>query len=620
MMARALEITGPVASGLQLAEGSFKGLVKTVRMVKHLREVPYKLAKLLEEMETSASHFEHLCSDLLKHDSELHKHIQSPSLLNRVIHTVTALREAIDEINEFLSPLAEFGTEAETKSLPINRLWKSVVSLRMEKELPNKLERLGRLHTNLLRELSVVGIELQLTKYTTSTSDGDTSTERLAGLEAQLAALSADVESLRLTTPYRQPLSSSGTPLTSLENSSYSSSVEAMLLESDAWSDTSSDVASQLILTPPSESPRPESPLPADSLSQRRQERMRAHIERRMFPSPKPVLYDGAMCAHLELVLFNIRTYYTKGNFQHEPTVMKPRFWIECQDSIYFFKIGDIPKAQLSLQKSLTTSPDDVFVGGSAVALIEILSTLSPINTAVSPHIRKTLLAYLYNLAIKNLPRWSPIVVVISRLYEGMDSADWSVRALVFIVDRLRASLDPTNRLRLLAEERFITLLRRGHYYDEALKVCNDTIQGIKTALGPDSPQERKLARCLEHIYIDQCEWDLALDVCFKIVDQRLLDKAKEPMPDPQSHDECAVWTMEDIAKIYDCAGNFILAIAWLKQARISGGICWGAGVRLEHIHDKLLELLKQHELDQQAQLWSTAFGPVHLHQGDGML
>lgn len=69
-----------------------------------------------------------------------------------------------------------------------------------------------------------------------------------------------------------------------------------------------------------------------------------------------------------------------------------------------FFKTEDIPKAQRSLQKSLTIGPDGVFVEGAAVVLIEILSTLTPINTAADSHIRKTLFAYLYNLAIKNLP------------------------------------------------------------------------------------------------------------------------------------------------------------------------------------------------------------------------
>lgn len=60
-------------------------------------------------------------------------------------------------------------------------------------------------------------------------------------------------------------------------------------------------------------------------------------------------------------------------------------------------------------------------------------------------------------------------------------------------------------------------------------------------------------------------------EFCFKIVDQRLLDNTKEPMPDPQIHDGCAVWTMEDIAKIYDCAGNFILDQWWYLLG------CWCA-------------------------------------------
>lgn len=295
---------------------------------------------------------------------------------------------------------------------------------------------------------------------------------------------------------------------------------------------------------------------------------MRARIERRMFPGPKPVLYDGAMCVHLELVLFNIRTYYTKGNFQPETTVMEPRFWTECSDSIYFFKISNLPKAQRSLQKSLTVNPGDVFVEGSAIVLIEVLSTFVPINTAVIHRSGRCCSRISTTWPSRTCLDRVPIVVVVYRIYEDMDSADWSVRALTFIADCLRANLDPANQLRLLAEERLVTLLRRGHYYDEALRVCNDTMQGIKTVLGPDSPQERQLARRLEHIYIDHCEWDLALDVCFKIVDQRLFDSTKEPMPDSQSHDECAVWTMEDIAKIYDCVGKFKLAIAWAEASK----------------------------------------------------
>lgn len=291
-------------------------------------------------------------------------------------------------------------------------------------------------------------IELQLTKDKATIAGGNVSTQRLASFETQLTALSADVEDLRLTPTDPQPLGIRDTFSTSLEKISYTNYIEAMLLESEISSDTSSDAGSQLILIP-STSPRSESPLSGNPpLAHRHKEQMRAQIEHRMFPGPKPVLYGGAMCDHLELVLFNIRTCYTKGSFQPERTdgkVMEPRFWTECSGSIYFFKISDLPKAQRSLRESLTVNPGDVFVSGSAVVLIEILSTLSPINTAVNPQVWKTLLAYLYKLAIDNLPRWSPIMVVVCRLYEGINSVDWSVRALTFIVDRLRANLDPAN-------------------------------------------------------------------------------------------------------------------------------------------------------------------------------
>lgn len=103
--------------------------------------------------------------------------------------------------------------------------------------------RLGRLHTNMLRELSVIGVELQLTKDKVIVGD-NLSTQRLASLEAQLTALSADVEDLRLTITYPQPLSTTGTSSTSLEKSSYPNSIEAILLESKVSSATSTDADS----------------------------------------------------------------------------------------------------------------------------------------------------------------------------------------------------------------------------------------------------------------------------------------------------------------------------------------------------------------------------------------
>jgi hypothetical protein len=64
---------------------------------------------------------------------------------------------------------------------------------------------------------------------------------------------------------------------------------------------------------------------------------------------------------------------------------------------------------------------------------------------------------------------------------------------------------------------------------------------------------------------------------------------------------------MEDIAKTCECAGNLEQAVAWLKQARISGGMVWGRTEVLAHIQDKLNELLRQMGKEDVLELWSTS-------------
>ncbi|KAL7928816.1 hypothetical protein V8C35DRAFT_332512 [Trichoderma chlorosporum] len=326
-------------------------------------------------------------------------------------------------------------------------------------------------------------------------------------------------------------------------------------------------------------------------LSQRRKEQIRLHlVQNWTSPALLQAPRDVPICARLEIVLLHIRTYYTIGNFDPTPKVQKLRFWKDVANSIYFFRVSDFEKARKLLQDTVTANSDDLFTQAPTTVLIEILSTLSPINTAANPDVRKAILQYLNFLVAQQLPQVNPIAFVLRTLHEGMDSKDWSLQALTFIADRLCAILEPNNELRLLAQHRLIALMRRGGDYDQALNVCKVALNDIRKTTGPGSLQERKMARQLEHIYIDQHDWVSALDQCFEIVGQRFSNSIS-PNPDPQYHDECSVWTMEDIAKIWELNGNSDQAIAWLKQARISGGIVWGPEVALEHIQDKLMEL-----------------------------
>ena len=93
------------------------------------------------------------------------------------------------------------------------------------------------------------------------------------------------------------------------------------------------------------------------------------------------------------------------------------------------------------------------------------------------------------------------------------------------------------------------------------------------------------LLRRVEHVSMDQRDWVASLSTWFDIVDQQQLDM---PNREPLYHDECANYTMEDIVKTCECAGNLEQAVAWLKQARISGGMLWGRTEELAHIQYKL--------------------------------
>lgn len=599
-MAEALAVLGAVAAAAQFAEVSAKVLIKTIRIVKDLREVPSKLSRLLDEVEASTSHVESLCFGILQDGSDICQQLQSPQCLEGLEQTITALYKAMEDVNMFLIPMAEFREGSPAQGRRIARMWKSVVSLKMEKELPEKLERINRLNINVVRELSAVGLQIQMTTNTLVAVNNEISLRGFEDLTRQLTALSTDVKHLRLTVAQGQ--------YESKLTDSCSTKPDFMFTARDAFSarrepttETSSLAESQRTLVPRTVN---------SVASERRRQQLQRHLRQGLFPSLKHEPQGGVIDGQLDLVLLTIKTYYSKGHFDAEPVLLRPRFWKDCSNSIYFFKIADLPKARKLLQHTAAVHSEDIFTEGAATVLIEILSTLSPVNTAANPDVRKTLLLYLHSLAVKQLPRASPILVVLSRLHEGMDSKDWSLVALEYIVDRLCAILEPTNQLRLHSQKRLIALLRRSRDYKKALTVCNQAMEDIRGALGPGSLEERKLARMLEHIYIDQGDWVSALSICFDIVDQPV-EEAFGANPDPQCHDECAVWTMEDIAKIYESNGNLVMAITWLKQARISGGICWGPDVWLEHIHDKLMELLQRSGKQDEVDLWSTAFGPA---------
>ncbi|KAK8063341.1 hypothetical protein PG996_007993 [Apiospora saccharicola] len=322
----------------------------------------------------------------------------------------------------------------------------------------------------------------------------------------------------------------------------------------------------------------------------------------RVLPSPDPSR------AILDHILFSIRTFYTPGNFDASTAISRPRFWEDTYLGIYWMKVAahsqrgsrESRNRGFQILKKSTAGAFNVICHTTSSILLELLSTLAPVNTAASPYVRQGLLAFLHELAREQLSKCHPITLVLENLRSDNSDNDVTIRALGFIVERLHAMLGPLHELSIYGTNRLCETLRRSGDYDAALRVAQGAISAMRAILGPGSLQERYLLRQIEHVYMDQCDWVAAISVCFEVVGQRLdID-----YPDPLYHDKCAVLVMEDISKSCEFAGNMEQAIAWLKQAIISGSLVWEQAEAVGHIRDKLKELLEQEHREDEFAYW----------------
>ena len=484
------------------------------------------------------------------------------------------------------------------------------MSLKIEKDLTENLKRLNRLNIEMIRELGILGLEVQVTTRRLIKANWAASSTASANLDAKMDSLRSYFENSTLSISKMQAITLDQPDVRSIALDEGSISSKHKIINYHRESARSADQNSVNILAPTACSP---GPVEEVRVSQERAEQIHRYlIGDSGIGTTAPLMSISRLPnANLESILFSIRTFYTAGNFDASLIKTKTKYWTDTDLAIYFMKVsaGAIrgsKKAQVrGLQLLKTLTADDAVKAldeSRSTILIELLSTLSPVNTTTCSYVRDSVLRQLSQFSQEHLGN-HPIKLVIEILKDDKGDKYVSIRALTFIVERLRSTLGPTHQLTQFATDRLCALLRRGGDFAEALRVARAGVQAIYAVMGPGSLPERMLLRRVEHVYMDQSDWAAALNVCFDIVGQR----SDESNPDPLYHDECAVMTMEDIAKTCECAGNVNQAVAWLKQARISGGMLWGATEAVAHIQDKLFELLREKGRVEELEVWGKA-------------
>ncbi|KAK3176097.1 hypothetical protein OEA41_007419 [Lepraria neglecta] len=602
-MADPLSIIGGLAAGIQLASTAAQALLATVKLIRDLKDIPERLTLLLGEVENSISRLCQSCNA----GSKILQNLDRPQL-DRLSGSVAALYPVMLDIHNMLMPLVYTSKE---KGASVRGLWQLLVSLKVEKELSQKLERLNGLNIEMIRELGILGLEVQVTTNRLVIANNAASKEAFSNLEAKMDSLYNDFQKFTLSINQAHNITLEKPNHRCITLDEWSPSPRHKLSENSRCSSSNSDHDSETT---------PESTIPIQELAdETRPSRERAEQMHRYLAGGSGIGTTSALnvlspsqlpSANLEFILFSIRTFYTTGNFNTSSIVRKTEFWNDTDLAIYLMKVSagairgstESQTRGLRLLKKLTANDTKYALDQStATILIELLSTLSPVNTSACPYVRNGLLRYLSELVREQLPRDHPISLVINKLEEDNGDIYISLRALTFIVERLRSTLGPIHELTQLATHRLCALLRRSGDYSETLRVAHDGLRAIRAVMGSGTLPERLLLRRVEHVYMDQRDWAASLSICFDIVSQQL----DVPNPDPLYHDECAVYTMEDITKTCECAGNLEQVVAWLKQARISGGVLWGRTEALAHIQDKLYELLRETGRKDELEIWS---------------
>ena len=278
------------------------------------------------------------------------------------------------------------------------------------------------------------------------------------------------------------------------------------------------------------------------------------------------------------------------------------QLWNHLKQGIYLLKISSLERAFPTLHKVIELA-QGVFVQDPLTFVQELFCTLSPVNTSLCPGLRAALLRGFCDLARQRLGSAHPVTVLCYELQYDDNSTEVSERGLLFMTDLLISMQGASSALTVGAETCLIEQLRRGKDYETAATRARRLLSRNESMFGAYSLLARIAAQQLEHVLMDQGDWEQALKVCFQIVGHTpsTLDSSKL-----QYCDECAVYTMEDIAKIYDHLGDGNACIIWLTQAAYSALNLWGFYIATTHIVDKLINALTDAGRHEDATFWEN--------------
>jgi hypothetical protein len=256
---------------------------------------------------------------------------------------------------------------------------------------------------------------------------------------------------------------------------------------------------------------------------------------------------------------------------------------MQLHDCIYLFKLND-SRAIAGLEEICSMPPSSLIDNSPQVAL-ELITSLAPINTARNPYVRKTILAHVLRAARSELGPKHPVTVICGHLSRDGDTQHVSRTALSCLA-RLVSDKDPAFRLRVRLAA--VDMLRRERDFPAATNMAISILGTAGNEFGVSSPQRRRAARKLTHVYLDSGDYDNALYTCQTVVGRPTAESAFK------FQDYDAVRGMEDLAEVHRLRGEYHASSTWLSAAADLSAKLLGKSLTTVHIVDKLIDMTEK--------------------------
>ena len=156
-MADPISALGAAAAAVQFGDVAGRAILESIKLLKNLNETPKRMAQQLQDVTKSIERMILLRSTILAPGSSVFIRLTSQQL-KRIDEAVSDTDVAMKSLHQSLQRL--FPRQTLNADNTIKSFWRAVVSVTREKDIEEKIQRINRIHQELMQELQVTDLEL----------------------------------------------------------------------------------------------------------------------------------------------------------------------------------------------------------------------------------------------------------------------------------------------------------------------------------------------------------------------------------------------------------------------------------------------------------------------------